>query len=379
MLDLAGKSLMAVSGKSSLEDDANKSSWCISSPSSNLENSFLPLLFDRMHEWDDSIQPTYGAADSTVVKQEDHKYGENSEPTNRLMGATIPYRRTSNSCAGRLQVETQDFIAVDPQLSNLFGNLPFSHAVRANYYPEDIQNHQVNNLFIPTWAMKVVNSDWDGISYGALKTFLEESKAMILGGVSPDAIFGVHPYVGALFDESTFKRGPPLSQWAARMVKSIKVKSPDMTQFSSMCIFWYVMRWMIYPSASTWEEVPEFMRPIPHQFFAAHPMLYDFLTWPGLRELSSRSSDLQADTSWILELAQVITCSWHGDPLDALWRNPITGEYDLTPLAKVRREANPLYKIDLADGFRIRITFVESRIGMPLRRFAGTFPMPTHI
>jgi hypothetical protein len=110
-------------------------------------------------------------------------------------------------------------------LTNLFGNLPFSSSVRANNYPINIQDTQVNNLFLPTWAMMTVNTRPDpGSVRFAFPGILQEATALLESGVPVEFVIETHPNIAALFDESKFNKSGILSKWAASMVHSTMLK-----------------------------------------------------------------------------------------------------------------------------------------------------------
>lgn len=110
-------------------------------------------------------------------------------------------------------------------LENLFGNFPFSSSVRTNNYPREVQDAQVNNLFVPTWAMMTVSTRPDP---GSIKTAFhglhEEIAIMIDNGVPTKAIIETHPNIAALFDEDQYNMSGVLSRWAASIVHSIYLK-----------------------------------------------------------------------------------------------------------------------------------------------------------
>jgi hypothetical protein len=171
-----------------------------------------------------------------------------------------------------------------PSLRNLFGNLPFSNSVRTNNYPPFIQDAQVNNLFLPVWAMMPVNTRPDpGSVKHAFQALFRDTTALIEGGVRVEAIIEAHPNIAALFDEDEYNKSGVLSKWAAGMVHSTQLKGRlgnlfgqasvyttavayhstgnDFTAFASMYCFWYLARWMISPSPETYELMPEWCRP----------------------------------------------------------------------------------------------------------------------
>jgi hypothetical protein len=110
-------------------------------------------------------------------------------------------------------------------LRNLFGNLPFSSSVRTNNYPPIIQDAQVNNLFLPVWAMMPVNTRPDpGSVKHAFRALFRDTTALIEGGVRVEAIIEAHPNIAALFDEDEYNKSGVLSKWAAGMVHSMQLK-----------------------------------------------------------------------------------------------------------------------------------------------------------
>lgn len=301
--------------------------------------SSVQSLFDR-NQWANTV-PIRNAR----VVRSDSSSGELSpyaKSVGSISSSTIdilsPFRQRMNHAdMFSAQQEHLPYIKVDPNIGNMFGNLPFSSAILANHFPEEVQRGQMSNLTVPIWAMKVVNSEWDGTADQSISTFYEKMKNVVMTGSSTDALFGVHPLVGVLLDDEIYHRAPPLSQWAARMVKSIKGDDSelDMTQFASIYHFWAMMRWMVYPTPATYEAIPDFLRPTPYQLFKAHPMLFDFMTWPDMRDLCAKTQCLLTDTRWVLEMSRTITCYWSGTPSDILCTNEITGELDLSPAAKV--------------------------------------------
>lgn len=110
-------------------------------------------------------------------------------------------------------------------LSNLFGNMPFSSSIQANHFPPEIQNQQISNLALPTWSILPINTRADP---GSLKTgiplILEEATNMIKQGVPIDHIIEPYPNVAALFDREIFNRSCMLTRWAVSMVHSTQLK-----------------------------------------------------------------------------------------------------------------------------------------------------------
>jgi hypothetical protein len=120
-------------------------------------------------------------------------------------------------------------------LRNLFGNMPFSSSVLTNNYPAHIQDVQVNNLFLPTWAMMTVNTRPDpGSLKHAFYSLYGETSALLASGTPMEAIIEVHPNIAALFDEEEYYRSGVLSKWVVGVVHSSRLKGMDTVLY---CLF----------------------------------------------------------------------------------------------------------------------------------------------
>ncbi|KAF3048691.1 hypothetical protein E8E11_006519 [Didymella keratinophila] len=231
-------------------------------------------------------------------------------------------------------------VRIHPNLNlrNLFGNLPFSSSVRANNYPEDVQDTQVNNLFLPTWAMMTVSTRPDpGTIKLAFPTILQEATAMLDSGTPVEFVVETHPNIAALFDEEEFNNAGILSRWAAGMVHSVMLKGNNFTCFAYMYVFWYLMRWMISPSPETYEMIPEWLRPTPNQLFMPHINMLDYVPWPAFRELAVQIPAMQERMEWLMDMSNTLRCDWSFPIGEPIHRAEETGLTDLCPSAKVNR------------------------------------------
>jgi hypothetical protein len=192
--------LLAISSED--EDDADDNA---------LDNTLDPrLLFEG------GKMPTGSPMDTSASRKPSPEKAEKGE-TVRSIHAT--HLRSRQPIANTIRIHP------NLNLRNFFGNLPFSSSVRANNYPEEVQDTQVNNLFLPTWAMMTVNTKPDpGSVKFAFATILQEATAMLDSGTPLELIIEIHPNVAALFDEEEFNNAGILSRWAAGMVHSVMLK-----------------------------------------------------------------------------------------------------------------------------------------------------------
>jgi hypothetical protein len=229
----------------------------------------------------------------------------------------------------------EETMRIHPNFRNHFNNLSLSSSIRVNGYPHNIQDAQIRNIFVPNWAATSLNTvpDPGGLD-DAFADIYQQATNLLKGGEPLTKIFGHHPNVAALYDQQEFDRSCLLSQWAARMVHSVKRQGYDFTCFASMNVFWYVMRWMIQPSPETYAAMPEWIRPTSNQLFTPHISMADFVLWPGFRELVVQLPQLQERMAWLADMSMFINCEWPYPLEQALHRNPISGDVDLVDLAK---------------------------------------------
>lgn len=227
-------------------------------------------------------------------------------------------------------------VVVHPNLNlgNFFGNPGLSGIERTDHLPLGNQNAH-DNLTIPTWAMMTMNSRPDpGSLHDAFESILKEAAEMIRSGTPPDLVIEKHPNIAALFNESEYNNSGILSKWAAGMVHSVQHRNIDFTCMASMYVFWYLMRWMIYPSPETYDCIPEWLRPTPNQLFMPHIKILDFVIWPAFRELAVQIPAMQERMEWLMDMSNTVRCDWSFSTKEALSRNEETGHVDLCPMAK---------------------------------------------
>ncbi|KAF2825204.1 hypothetical protein CC86DRAFT_40346 [Ophiobolus disseminans] len=339
------------------------------------QSSFLSLLYDRedflqiTNESEDEMDTdeiTEGVIDprllssSSAFNVASASIGspmETSSPKKEHFAKTHGFSHLSN------RQQAVNTIRIHPNISlrNLFGNMPFSSSVRTNNYPSEIQDQQVNNLFIPTWAMMSVNTRPDpGSLRDAFQSMKQEATTMMENGTPVQLIIETHPNIAALFDENKYNSSGVLSKWAAGMAYSARLKSNDFTSFASMYVFWWLMRWMISPSPETYESMPQWLRPTPNQLFMPHITIVDFITWPALRETVVQIPEMQERMEWMLDLCNHIQCDWYFSSEEALQMNEDTGHIDLCDLAKTT--IKDLTSWSIGPSFRQYVTNADSYV-----------------
>ncbi|EWY79436.1 hypothetical protein FOYG_17416 [Fusarium oxysporum NRRL 32931] len=172
------------------------------------------------------------------------------------------YGRTTHQAETRTQPNSQvheglgdTSLRTDPGYKNYFGNLALSNSIRANGYPGHIQDAQVRNIFVPSWAATTLNTELDP-------------------GDMSNAFGDIYQQVTGLLE-----KGEPVNR---KLMVNLRY---DFTCFASKNVFWYMMRWIINPSPETYAAMPEWVRPTANQSFTHHISMADFVLWPTFRDL----------------------------------------------------------------------------------------------
>lgn len=162
------------------------------------------------------------------------------------------------------------------------------------------------------------------------------------GGVAIDTYCGSHAYLVALIRPETKERIPRLSRIVADLVRDFMPQetTPSVTSLAIMWLHWCLWSWMISPSVESFERMPKLMRPTPWQICSAHPLVYDFVFIPALRDYICRKP-LTSNT-WIAEASDTVSFDWPKTALHALCRNRETKAIDLNQDCKTHAssEAN---------------------------------------
>lgn len=347
----------SVRGKSSFSSPARPSSAIkqLTGSFDVTERPFLAILFDRndflrtiseseSENDDDDVLDQAGYIDPRLLSHSSHGVPRTSTRS-RTAAASKEPRGGSEAGTGRVYGLTHlsnrqpmvNTLRLHPNLNhgNLFGNFPFSSSVRTNNYPREVQDAQVDNLFVPTWAMMTVNTRSDpGSVKTAFQWLRQEVSTMIDSGVPTEAILETHPNIAALFDEDQYSKSGVLSRWAAGIVHSTYLKGSHFSAFASMYHVWYLARWMVSPSLETYEAMPVWMRPTPNQLFMPHTSILDFIIWPAFREFVVEIPEMHERMEYLLDMSHTIQCDWFFATEEALLKDDETGMFDLSDLAK---------------------------------------------
>lgn len=92
-------------------------------------------------------------------------------------------------------------------------------------HPNMTSKASLRNLSVPLWAMMCVNTrSGSGSINLAFSRIQELATGLLREGTPPEKVFGNKPNIAALYDEGAYNSSSILSQWAASMVHSVKLK-----------------------------------------------------------------------------------------------------------------------------------------------------------
>lgn len=201
------------------------------------ESPFLSLIFNRddvlleIHDSEDEAD-TDGEMDELFAPSWTGSIGSPSSSREVSENPHIPSRRNQHQksihathLGDRQSIVNTLRIHPNFDIRNFFGNLPFSSSILANHNPLDVQELQIKNLFLPTWAMMTINTRPDpGSLRNIFSDILHQSTEMLQNGTPLDVLIETHPNIAALFDENEFNRSGILSKWSTGMVHSTLLK-----------------------------------------------------------------------------------------------------------------------------------------------------------
>jgi hypothetical protein len=126
-------------------------------------------------------------------------------------------------------------------IRDLLDNVTLSSSAQMSSHSAGIQDTQVNNLFLPTWAMMTANSrSGSGSLRYAFSGILEKATAMIELGTPVELVIETHPNIAALYDEDQYRNSGVVSKWAASMVHGFMLRGklvPSMMNFDLVSMF----------------------------------------------------------------------------------------------------------------------------------------------
>ncbi|KIW45097.1 hypothetical protein, variant [Exophiala oligosperma] len=159
---------------------------------------------------------------------------------------------------------------------------------------------------------------------------------------SPDAVLNPHPSVTSLLNPSGDHRVDPVSQLMADIISKFPNISELPERVGTLFLMFILMRWEINPTQENYEQMPEWMRPIPVQLFTPHPAWIDHLPWPRMRERLVMNYHDYPFENWFIPFTCDLNVNWPYDDVDCLLSTSEKAEPVMNPVFErhIRRLEN---------------------------------------
>ncbi|THV91740.1 hypothetical protein D6D25_09559, partial [Aureobasidium pullulans] len=158
-----------------------------------------------------------------------------------------------------------------------FGNLPFSSAIKANGYPENIQQQQLKNLDATAEYSMLPLHTFESEALGrAYLSFRDATLQMIADGMNARDVLGTSDLINLdlYFRDRIPEDGHSVSTFVCEMMKSLA--NPDVfAKLASMVLLAPLLRWILFPTSEHYRRIPALMRPLPSQRFIPHSPALD--------------------------------------------------------------------------------------------------------
>ena len=110
----------------------------------------------------------------------------------------------------------------------------------------------------------------------------------------------------------------PLSQIMSEIISKFPAICGLPEQVATLYGMFVLMRWMIHPTPSNYERIPDWLSPRPSQLLTPHPIWIDFLPWPRLRDKLTQNHRNYPFENWFIPFTSEISINWPYEPTDCL-------------------------------------------------------------
>ena len=169
----------------------------------------------------------------------------------------------------------------------VFGNLPMSSAIAANWYPPEVQKRQIANYTIPVYLIQPLILIENSTLSRVYTDYLVAARQQIADGFPVESIMGPDfVCVDLFFRDRVPSDAFDVSTWACELMKPFDDHN-DFARLAGVLMNAYLMKvctscvscrvscadggeWLIMPSAETYAKVPKLIRPTLAQRLIPH-------------------------------------------------------------------------------------------------------------
>ncbi|MCJ1311194.1 hypothetical protein MMC25_004865 [Agyrium rufum] len=194
--------------------------------------------------------------------------------------------------------------------------------------------------------------------------FRDAARLLIQDGKPVSEILGP-PYVevSLYFRDRTASDPYSANTWACEIMKSFGCFD-QWFHLGSIVLLTKFMRWLIYPTAETYAQVPDMIKPLPRQRLVKHVPAIDLIIIPAFRDaVMDRLRD------WITPMSLSTRCNWPYSVEEAVKRDPSTGLMKITD----RFEEVVINPENWSWDRSVLVTFPEVEGKVRIREYKTTF------
>ncbi|KAH7067369.1 hypothetical protein BKA63DRAFT_522056 [Paraphoma chrysanthemicola] len=189
-----------------------------------------------------------------------------------------------------------------PQPSNV------SCSSLAQYAPNLVAHLTLPRNVTPTCPLDVILLD-----------FLQDRQTRAAEGVPLKTLVGpLYPNFTSLVYPDRIVEAHPLSQLFTDILRTFPDICGKPEQVAIVFIMFLIMRWQIEPTQENYDRLPHWVTPRPSQLFVGHPLWFDHLPWPKLRDRLVITKPFVSFENFFIPFTTTVSLNWPYEPQDVL-------------------------------------------------------------
>ncbi|THX57121.1 hypothetical protein D6D06_03897 [Aureobasidium pullulans] len=146
----------------------------------------------------------------------------------------------------------------------------------------------------------------------------ERRKAAAQGTPSSSLVGPAYPSISSLLNPARAPKSHPLSKLFTDVLANLPEIDQIPEQVACLYIMFLVMRWRIAPTQENFERLPEWIRPIRSQLEVSHPIWFDNVPWPWMRDRMIKNCAAYPNERFGPLYCQSLSLNWPYDPQQCL-------------------------------------------------------------
>ncbi|KAI5242231.1 hypothetical protein E4T43_04981 [Aureobasidium subglaciale] len=146
----------------------------------------------------------------------------------------------------------------------------------------------------------------------------ERRRAAAQGTPSSSLVGPAYPSISSLLNPARAPKSHPLSKLFTDVLANLPEIDQIPEQVACLYIMFLVMRWRIAPTQENFERLPEWIRPIRCQLEVSHPIWFDNVPWPWMRDRMIKNCAAYPNERFGPLYCQTLSLNWPYDPQQCL-------------------------------------------------------------